>query len=556
MLTKATYSMISYAPVNVRDFGATGDGTTDDTSAIQSAIDSLGVVGGKVVVPPGTYKINPVVNPTSDTFGGIKMRSNVWLEIQAGAKLQAIAVSQAFSCVVQAYQISNAKISGAGTIQGEKTSHTGSTGEQGMGVAIFGSTDIEVSGLEIYDCWGDCVYSGYSNVAGVYTASRLIKIFGNVLHDARRQGISVVYTDVFQICQNTIYNISGTAPAAAIDIEPDSSARQNSNGVISDNIAYSCGQGLTLYVQNTSIVVTGNDFKSSGPALRIVDGAVNVRITGNRFESTAAGSEACFWADGTGFVDMSTVDVTNNTFVNGGTGGCIGVRPSVNYLNFKYNKVSITLTQVSGLSIEGNINVEYNDVVASASAFSGVLKSFVYATKGSFGGNNFTNLTAETPTFLYIGTSVLSVADYETGVWTPTLVTSGTAFTSVTYDAGTGGRYSKIGNVVQIQMQVKTTSVTVGPASGNIRIGGLPFPAVANTGSTADGASTFAVGTVANWASTYPSAAIILGGEQQIRLLGRASSSGATADLAVADVSTGANGNTIFLSGSYITADF
>tara|TARA_R110000737_G_scaffold327196_1_gene341340 strand:- start:869 stop:2344 length:1476 start_codon:yes stop_codon:yes gene_type:complete len=42
--------MITGAPVNVLDFGAVGDGVTDDTAAIQAAIDSV-VAGGTLYVP-------------------------------------------------------------------------------------------------------------------------------------------------------------------------------------------------------------------------------------------------------------------------------------------------------------------------------------------------------------------------------------------------------------------------------------------------------------------------------------------------------------------------
>lgn len=42
--------------INVRDFGATGDGVTDDTAAIQAAIDAAGQ-GGSIIIPRGVFKV-------------------------------------------------------------------------------------------------------------------------------------------------------------------------------------------------------------------------------------------------------------------------------------------------------------------------------------------------------------------------------------------------------------------------------------------------------------------------------------------------------------------
>jgi hypothetical protein len=46
--------------VNVKDFGAVGDGVADDTAAIQAAVDSL-TNGGTVGLPCGTYKVSSAI---------------------------------------------------------------------------------------------------------------------------------------------------------------------------------------------------------------------------------------------------------------------------------------------------------------------------------------------------------------------------------------------------------------------------------------------------------------------------------------------------------------
>lgn len=44
--------------VNVKDFGAKGDGTADDYQAVQNALDSQSTTGGTVFFPTGTYLIS------------------------------------------------------------------------------------------------------------------------------------------------------------------------------------------------------------------------------------------------------------------------------------------------------------------------------------------------------------------------------------------------------------------------------------------------------------------------------------------------------------------
>lgn len=72
--------MIDGPVVNVKDYGAVGDGVTDDTDAIQAAVDA----GSIVIFEPTTYKI----------AGTVEIPSNVWLQGSPGTEFLGIMTPQ------------------------------------------------------------------------------------------------------------------------------------------------------------------------------------------------------------------------------------------------------------------------------------------------------------------------------------------------------------------------------------------------------------------------------------------------------------------------------
>ncbi len=76
---------------NVKAYGATGDGVTDDAAAIQAALTAVGTTGGVVYLPEGTYIIGtPLVVPSWTPF---TMKGSGWktiLKAKASANLSAV----------------------------------------------------------------------------------------------------------------------------------------------------------------------------------------------------------------------------------------------------------------------------------------------------------------------------------------------------------------------------------------------------------------------------------------------------------------------------------
>ena len=132
----------------------------------------------------------------------------------------------------------NVKIAGAGTIYGDKHTHTGTTGEWGMGINLKKATNVSISGLTIKDCWGDCIYIG--------TKSENVLVENCTLDHGRRQGVSVTSGNLITLQNLKITNVGGTKPGFGIDIEPNKN--EVADKVLIDNVMIDkCEGGILIY---------------------------------------------------------------------------------------------------------------------------------------------------------------------------------------------------------------------------------------------------------------------------------------------------------------------
>ena len=266
-LTKVSYSMIQAAPINVADYGATGDGSTDDTAAIQAAFDAVSASGGTVVFEPGkTYMINGSYLPIQTLFGGVKPKSGTIIQGN-NAKLKVITSSATGYCVLNLNAVSNIAINDL-NIEGDVGRHIGTTGEFGHGLMVMGCDNVSFNNLFITLCWGDAVlFSEYVRVNG----NTNVDVNNCEFVDCRRQGVSVVDLSNGTFIGCSFRNIGATAftsPASGVDLEPDYVGSQISNltfvgCTFNNNNSHGFIGGSTVYVVE-NIRIIGCSFYNNG----------------------------------------------------------------------------------------------------------------------------------------------------------------------------------------------------------------------------------------------------------------------------------------------------
>ncbi len=287
--------------VNPKDHGALGNGTANDTAALQQAVDAVAGSGGTLLVPPGVYLIDAKI--------GLALKSQMTLTLDTGATLRAIPNALDHSRVISVSDVESVNILG-GTIEGEREQHQGTTGEWGNGIEIRNSKQIRVEGVTVSSCWGDGLYIGGK--------SENITISKVTADKNRRQGLSITSASDVVVQESIFRNTQGTAPECGVDLEPNTGETVAKCQILNCQFFANAGGGLQVGPSNadrgkafvTGFVAAGNLFSGNGTSeppnytVQIVncDGAVvrNNRLTGNI-------------GIGIGVLDSTETTVTGNT---------------------------------------------------------------------------------------------------------------------------------------------------------------------------------------------------------------------------------------------------
>ena len=314
-LTKVSFSMINGAVVNVKDYGAVGDAVTDDTLAIQAAIDACsnnGNGGGIVFVPSGIYlmRSRDYVNSAGTFIGrcclimrdGVTLQGENWgtqLKLDAnqylvGTYFRMIA-SDTINMLQQASirditingnRANNPAITDGNNILLEVLSNVtidnvNTLSSNGNGILLRGTTTQFMSNVAVTNCYSfnhAMIGIQCSQFNGLVIDNNIVRSTDNNCIDI--YGDSAVPGGESHSVDFVISNNVCTGSGLNAGIFPETVA----NGVIIGNSVSSCQTGIhcnTINNQPTGVTIEGNNIYDCEYGVWISGATRGVRIIDN-----------------------------------------------------------------------------------------------------------------------------------------------------------------------------------------------------------------------------------------------------------------------------------
>lgn len=260
----ASYS----ADVSVKSYGAIGDGVTDDTAAIQTAVNSE----NNVFFPAGTYLVSsPITISSNRSLYGEGASSVILYTGTATSRGALYANSGSASAYVENLKIYDLKVLGQVASLGfSEFVHL---------IALHGVRNCLIDNCVIEGFRGDGIIFGSGDVAGQERHNIDVTVsncYINGVNNDNRNGISVIDGTSVTIENNYFTRCTRSNMPGAIDIEPDANNYHIIQNIsIRNNRIYDCRGGvgaITIFlgIQTYStppngFLVEGNYINSPNP---------------------------------------------------------------------------------------------------------------------------------------------------------------------------------------------------------------------------------------------------------------------------------------------------
>jgi len=381
--------------VSVKNYGAKGDGSTDDTAAIQAAIDAVhNAGGGEVFVPAGTYIIAPAT--------GIQVKSSVMLrgagkatifKVATGANTTGNVVkSESWSDVVLRDFCIDGNRAGqsSGTNYGiyvaasanSKVERVWVRDMTGVGIHIYNSDGVTVTGCESQGNFyhgfeaeqaRGCIFQSNRGTANNY--------HGLLISPGEQSGTGSVGNSFIgnTFDNNAQYGIASNAANG------DISAWLNKGNVISGNQVYANHQyGIQMYKQDNNIITGNFVYNNQAFGIYLYQSQNNVVTHNILFNNSQVGAGAYDeilmegWNDNNAHPSKNN-DVSHNTIMLSGT----KARWAINEATQNDGPNTITYNIIPTAGTVGIINRQSPSTIVSDPA--GVQQ--VYGTQAIQGAN-------------------------------------------------------------------------------------------------------------------------------------------------------------------------
>ena len=290
--------------VSVKDFGAVGDGVTNDAVALQSAATA----GGTIYVPAGTYRVNQTINLSHNTILSIDRRATITHASAGGVVFTIrgeITNSATFTAVTAgAYQITPASVSGyaAGDmimLQGDDAAEVCTVASVSGGVFVLAApisfsylsavpTVVRVSAISNVVITGGTIVGGIeirnadaalvdqvnivsgdiSNQVGANAAWRSVRIMGCKVGSVKLYGGAITDCVISRNYVSAGFNLTAHASGAQI----------TGNRVNGSTFGFSIRSGRGTFLSNNSISVSGTAIFLNGYGVNLVNNFMNAQV--------------------------------------------------------------------------------------------------------------------------------------------------------------------------------------------------------------------------------------------------------------------------------------